>query len=63
MTVNDQISRELALVEARQIAVTEAAKSAAAETGRLRDEHFCDLTYVVGAMNEAGEAFDRKHAA
>lgn len=63
MTANDQIARELALAEARRIAVTEAAKVAAAQTARLRDEHFCDLTYVVGAMDEAGEAFDRANAA
>lgn len=63
MTVNDQIARELQLAEERRIVVTEAARKAASETSGLRDEHFCDLTYVVGAMDEAGEKFDRSYAA
>lgn len=64
MADDDHISRELNLAAARQTAVSEAAKVAAAETGRLRQEGaFCELSYIVGAINEAGDRFDEAHAA
>lgn len=54
------IAGEIAAETRRREAVASAARQASVEVGALNgpDKAFCDITYIVGAMNEAGEKFD-----
>lgn len=55
--ISSQIERE----KQRRDYIAEAARRAAAETGRLHGPDFCELTYITGAMNQAGLDFDARH--
>jgi hypothetical protein len=56
------ISTEIAREEKRREALAAAARVAACEVGSLNgpDKDFCELTYILGAMHEAGQAFDAR---
>ncbi|MNU48746.1 hypothetical protein D3C71_376710 [compost metagenome] len=56
------ISAEIARETKRREAVAEAARVAASEVGALNgpDKDFCELTYILGAMQEANLAFEAR---
>ncbi len=56
------ISAEIARETKRREAIHEAAVRAASEVGALNgpDQDFCELTYILGAMQEANTAFEAR---
>jgi hypothetical protein len=57
------ISSEIEREKQRRVYIADAARRAAAETGRLNGpgKDFCELSYIIGAMAEAGMEFDARH--
>jgi hypothetical protein len=60
--MDTDISYEIARETKRREAVADAARRAASEVGALNgpDKDFCELTYIIGAMQEASMAFDAR---
>lgn len=60
MNEHADISGEIVVETRRREAVAAAARQASVEVGSLNGpgQSFCDITYIVGAMQEAGDRFD-----